>query len=120
MSLDLVEKANGKVVIVRVSGKLKQEDYQKFSPEVKRLIEQHDTIRVLFDMRGFEGWGMGGLWEDIKFNISYFSSIERLAMVGESRWQEWMTTFCQPFTRAKIAYFERDEYEQAELWLEAD
>jgi hypothetical protein len=28
-------------------------------------------------------------------------------MVGETRWQHGMTTFCKPFTTATVRYFDR-------------
>ena len=27
-------------------------------------------------------------------------------MVGETKWQHGMATFCKPFTRAKVQYFD--------------
>jgi hypothetical protein len=32
--------------------------------------------------------------------------MERLAMVGETRWQHGMATFCKPFTTATVHYFD--------------
>ncbi len=84
---------------------------------MKRLIDHHGKICVLFDTRDFQGWNAGALWEDIKFNVGHFNDIERLIMVGEKKWQEWMSTFCKPFTTAKIRYFEQDEGDQTQEWL---
>ena len=56
----------------------------------------------MFDMTGFHGWEAGALWDDIKFDLKHFAHIERLAMVGERKWQHGMATFCQPFTTATI------------------
>ena len=117
MTLQLKEELGGKVLRVHVSEKLTKEDYELFVPEVKRLIEDHGKIRVLFDMQEFRGWNAGALWEDIKFNLSHFNDIERLAMVGEKKWQKWMAVFCKPFTSAKIRYFEQGEVDQAHEWL---
>lgn len=117
MALDLKEEAVGKVLVVRVSDKLSTEDYERLVPEVERLIKQHGKIRVLFDMQEFRGWEAGALWEDIKFAYTHFSNIERIAMVGEKKWQEGMTTFCKPFTAATIRYFDQEESEQAHDWL---
>jgi hypothetical protein len=118
MSLEFSKQEGTSSVCVRVSGKLSKADYERFVPEVERLIEAHGKIRVLFEMREFHGWEIGALWEDIKFDIKHFSDIERVAMVGEKKWQEWMSTFCRPFTAAKIRYFESHEADKAREWIQ--
>lgn len=80
--------------------------YEHFVPEFERLVRQHGKLRVLFEMTGFHGWEIGALWEDIKFDIKHFADIERLATVGEKKWQRGMATFCKPFTKATIRYFD--------------
>jgi hypothetical protein len=117
MALQLKEELGGKVLVVQVSAALTKEDYERFVPEVQRLITDHGKIRVLFDMQEFRGWNAGALWEDIKFSLGHFNDIERLAMVGEKKWQEWMAVFCKPFTTAKIRYFDQGEADQAQEWL---
>lgn len=69
-------------------------------------------------MKDFHGWEAGALWEDIKFDVKHFRDIERLAMVGERKWEKGMSLFCKPFTTAEIRYFERGEAAQAREWLE--
>lgn len=120
MAVQLEEKADGKILVVHVSGKLATEDYETFVPEFERLIQKHGKIRVLFDMHDFHGWELGALWEDLKFDIKHYKDIERLAMVGEKKWQEGMSHFCRPFTTAKIRYFDRSESDAAYAWLESD
>ena len=72
---------------------------------------------MLFDMTEFHGWDAGALWEDIKFDIKHFADIERLAMVGEKKWQQGMAIFCKPFTRATIRYFDHATVAEARKWL---
>jgi hypothetical protein len=117
MSVHFQEEAGGKCLLVQLSGKLAKEDYQHFSPEVERLIQQQGKIRVLVQMRDFHGWTLGALWEDIKFDVKHFSDIERLAFVGDRKWEAGMAAFCKPFTRALIRYFDESKYEEALGWI---
>jgi hypothetical protein len=119
MSIRLNEENGGKVLAVHVSGKLAKVDYEDFVPEFERLVQQHGKLRVLFDMTDFHGWEAGALWEDIKFDIKHFADIERLAMVGEEKWQKGMATFCRPFTKATIRYFDQGDAAKARRWLDA-
>ena len=109
MSVELREEAGGKVFVAKLTGKLTKDDYQQFVPEVERLIRQHGKVRMLVEMHGFHGWTAGALWEDIKFDWKHFGDIERLALIGERKWEAGMATFCKPFTRATIRYFDQSQ-----------
>jgi hypothetical protein len=118
LSIQLNEENDGKLLRVLVSGKLTKSDYEHFVPEFERLVQQHGKLRVLFDMTDFHGWDAGALWEDIKFDVKHFADIERLAIVGEKKWQHGMATFCKPFTKAKVRYFNHSETPEARMWLD--
>jgi hypothetical protein len=74
-------------------------------------------LRLLFEMTAFHGWDAGAAWEDFKFGVEHFDDIDRLAMVGEEKWQHGMATFCKPFTRAAIRYFHHADVAEARKWL---
>jgi len=120
MAIQITEEDNGKVVIVRLTGKLQKEDYAKFVPEVDRLVQQHGKLRMLFEMLDFHGWTAGAMWEDTKFAFHHFRSIERLAIIGEKKWQRGMASFCRPFTAAEVRYFERSQEQEAHDWLQQE
>jgi hypothetical protein len=118
MPVTLNEKHGGKVLEVQVTGKLTHADYQHLVPAFERLVKQHGKISVLFEMANFHGWDVGALWDDIKFDMKHFSEIERLAMVGDTKWEQGMSVFCRPFTTAKIRYFDSAALEEARAWLD--
>ncbi len=117
MALELKEADGGKTLEITLAGKLVREDYDTFVPTVERAIETHGKIRMLVVMHDFHGWTASAAWEDTKFAARHFRDIERLAMVGETKWQHGMAVFCKPFTTATVRYFERDELEAARAWL---
>jgi hypothetical protein len=118
MATKLTEKSEGKLLELQVSGKLTHEDYQQFVPEFERLVQQHGKIRVLFEMADFHGWEAAALWDDVKFNLKHISDIEKLAMVGDKKWEKGMSVFCKPFTTAKIRYFDSAAIAEARAWLD--
>ena len=118
MPIQLKEEDDGKSLVIHVSGKLAKMDYPDFVSEFERLVRQHGRLRVLFDMTGLQGWDVGAALEDIKFEIKHFADIERMAMVGEKKWQHGMTVFFKPFTKATIRYFDRAEIAEARKWLD--
>ncbi len=112
--------ASGKLLHVKATGKLTKQAYETFVPEVNKLIEEHGKLRILFELHDFHGWTAGALWEDLKFDWKHWRDIERLAIVGESKWEKGMAVFCKPFTTAKVRYFDRSQLDEAKAWLEAD
>jgi len=120
MSIKLKEENDGKILIIHVSGKLVKADYESFVPQFERLIKKHGKLSLLFDMADFHGWDAGAAWLDLKLGLAHFADITRLAMVGETKWQHGMATFCKPFTRAQVRYFDHADIIKAQEWLEED
>lgn len=117
MPVELKELNDGTLLEIHLSGTLVKKDYEAFVPAVERLVKQHGTIDMLVAMHGFHGETAGALWEDTKFAVHHFSDVKRLAMVGETRWQRNMATFCKLFTMAKVRYFESSQAAEARAWL---
>jgi hypothetical protein len=117
MAIKLAETNGGKVLEVDLTGKLAKEDYETFVPVVERLVKEQHKVRMLVEMHDFHGWTAGALWEDTKFAAHHFHDIERLAIVGETKWEKGMATFCKPFTKAMVRYFDRAHAAEARDWL---
>jgi hypothetical protein len=119
MPIQLNEENGGKILAVHVSGKLAKTDYEHFVPEFEQLVRQHGKLRVLFDTTSFHGWEGSALRDEINFDLDHFFDIERLAMVGDKKWEKIMSIFCKPFTTATIRYFDHTELTEARKWLNA-
>ena len=114
-SIDIV--ASGKLIEVRLSGKLTTEAYEKLVPIVDAQIKEFGKARFLVILEDFHGWTLGAMWEDTKFDLAHWRDIETLAIVGETKWEEGMAVFCKPFTSAKIKYFDHAKLDDARKWV---
>ena len=117
MPIQIKQENGGKLVAVQVTGKLVKADYERCVPEFERLIRQHGKLRLLFELTGFHGWEAGALWDEIKLDIRHFADIERLAVIGDKKWEHGMVTFYKPFTKATIRYFDQANAAEARKWL---
>jgi hypothetical protein len=106
-----------KVLAFKLSGKLHDEDYKRFVPLIDAAAAKEGKVRLLAQFEDFHGWDLHALWDDIKFATTHCTTIERIAMVGDKKWMEWMAKVCKPFTMAKIRYFDAAEAEAARAWL---
>jgi len=118
MPVELKEMDGGRILEVHATGRLAASDYRNLMPTFDRLKRQHGPLRVLFELHDFHGWTPGGLWEDLKFDTKHFADIDRLAVVGETKWQEGMAKFCRPFTTAQIRFFGPEQSQAANEWLQ--
>jgi hypothetical protein len=120
MSITLSEEKNGRIVTITATGKLTKEDYKQFVPKIEGHIKTFTKIRLVFAMKDFHGWDVAALWQDMKFDLKHFRHIERLAMLGDKKWEKGMSVFCKPFTTAKIRYFDIGESEAAYTWIQEE
>jgi hypothetical protein len=68
-------------------------------------------------MHDFEGWSAGALWEEIKWEARHFRHMERIAIVGEERWQKRMAVICNGLTTADVQFFRFDRLDDAYRWV---
>lgn len=104
-----------KVLGFKLSGKLHHEDYKTFVPAIDAAAQQ-GKVRLLAQFEDFHGWDLQALWDDIKFSTTHCTKFERIALVGEKKWESWMSKICKPFTMAKIHYFEASQLAEAWAW----
>src|SRR5271166_1836753 len=112
-----IETGSPKVVGLKLSGKLHDEDYRRFVPMIESILTAEGKVRLFVQFEEFQGRDMHAAWDDFKFGLSHYSDFERIAMVGDRRWEKWMASVCKPFTKAKLKYFDRSEVDAAWTWL---
>lgn len=107
----------GDIVTLTFKGKVDKDDYDMFVPQIEGLMQGEAKIRLMVELHDFKGWTAGALWEDTKFAARHFNDIERLAIVGDARWERNMTAFIKPFTTATVRYFDLQYADQARDWI---
>lgn len=118
MSVEVKQWADSPVVEVYLSGKLTKEDYLHFVPILEQQIKVHKKLHLYVQMHDFAGWTAGALWQDVMFDFRHLRDIDRLAIVGESKWEQGMSIFCKPFTTAMVRYFDISKQAEAHAWVE--
>jgi hypothetical protein len=109
--------SSGNLVGFRVSGKLTDRDFKDFIPQVERIIDENGCIRLLFELDDFHGWDLQAAWDDVKFSLKHLRDIERLAVVGDREWEQWMVRLAKPFALAKVKYYDKHQLHEAWEWL---
>ncbi|MGA9478523.1 MAG: STAS/SEC14 domain-containing protein [Desulfobacterales bacterium] len=115
--IQLEEASAGKIVTLKFKKKIDKEDFDEFVPRIEGLMEGGAKIRLVVELLDFEGWTAGALWEDTKFATRHLNSIDRLAVVGDVRWEMGVTVFVKPFTSADVRYFDIKDIDKARQWV---
>ena len=119
MITQTTEASAGPIIEIQLTGKLEKADYEAFVPEIEGMIEKYGKIRMLVIFEDFHGWSAGALWKDIKFDAKHFNDLERVALVGDDKWEKGMAIFCEPFTTAEVQFFPSERIKEARVWIEA-
>lgn len=117
MPIELREENGGRILDVTLIGTLVKEDYGTLLATFQRDVALHGKLRVLLDMTRFHGWDAGGLWEEVKFDLKHLNEMDRLAVIGEKRWQQAIAGFAKAMMPAATRYFDVSETAQARAWI---
>jgi len=114
-----IANVSGHVLTMKVSGTLSQAELAGMQSAAAGVISNGGKWRILVLTESFEGWERGGTWNDFSFS-EHDASIERMAIVGERRWEELTLLFTAQGLRAfPIRYFEPGQISEARQWLAA-
>ena len=93
MSAKIVDTAGG-VLTVKITGKLTRSELAEVQKKAGEILRKEGRMRILIVGEGFQGWGAGGEdWGDLSFQTEYDPFIEKLAIVGEERWEDLALVF---------------------------
>ena len=115
--IEKLSKSSGRVVGFKLSGMLTDEDYQTLVPQLEKIIEETGALSMLMEFEDFHGWEPKAAWDDFKFAIKHGKDLERLAIVGDKAWEEWIAKLSKPFTTAEVKYYDTSQIEEAWEWL---
>ncbi|NKB39232.1 MAG: STAS/SEC14 domain-containing protein [Gammaproteobacteria bacterium] len=103
---------------ISVIGKLKHEDYELMVPLLENAIKDVDQphIKVLVDLRGFQGWELRAAWDDLKLGLKHNREFSKIAMLGNKDWEKLAARITNWFSSGEISYFE-DKFEALD-WLQ--
>ena len=117
MSAEITSNTGG-ILTVKITGKLTYADLLDSQKQMVDIASQQGHIRILVIADHFEGWDKSSNWADDSFQVKSDSFIEKMAIIGDKKWEELVLMFtCQGFRPFPIEYFQADELTKAKTWL---
>jgi hypothetical protein len=118
MPCEVVEK-RGTIITVKISGVLKRAELEQMERAAIEVMESVPKVRFLILTESFQGWDKKDNWEDVSFQSQHDDQIEKIAIVGEKRWQDLTEAFVGKGLRSiDIRFFTLSEAALARTWIQ--
>jgi hypothetical protein len=116
-----IDRGADDVLTVKVSGRLTVAEWRAVQEAAAGWIgESDDSISMLVIVENFSGWDRSEQWNDMSFQSRFDRQIDRLAIIGEKKWEDLVLMFVgKGLRRIEIEYFPPAEIERAKAWLKA-
>lgn len=118
----LTDPENG-YLYIRIDGELTREDCERFEPDFGKLAESRSQpVPILLEFSDdFSGWDRAkALWDEGGYDAKHRKQFGRIAVVGDSRLQQWAERASDLVSDAQIRFFEHAKRANAEQWLRGE
>ena len=115
-----LNKSEGNVLGVKISGKVSLEMEKKWIKEFEKILDQYDKVSALVFLDDHASWGLKAGIEDIKWLFIHMKKIDKIAIVAESNFWKWYVALDKPFGKLVgigEKYFKPDDIDNAWSWL---
>lgn len=93
-------------------------DYEKFDYHLEDHVQKFGKARIFLEIVDLKGVSLRALYEDIKTAVKHYSSIERMAIIGDQAWLKSSVKLSDLLTPGlDLAAFGTNERQRAIDWL---
>src|SRR4029077_17029724 len=103
----ILPESSGRLVALRVSGKLTKLDMVSVAPPLEEKIRENGKVDLFCDMMDLHGWSLGGVLAELKFDAKPAKDSPRVAAISGKPLYRFMASMLKPFTSAEIKCFQQ-------------
>lgn len=123
--LQVLDFTQQNIIATRTNDILGMKDYDKIHPLIHNIINEGKKVRWYFEMDDCSSdSGAIVFWENgiielnyVNLDFTHSDDIEKIAIVGSTKWEKWMRSVMKPFVKADVKYFDLANKEQAKDWI---
>ncbi len=113
-----LEKEGDNVIVLRVSGILKKSEFDAVINAEAEQWKPQTRVKLLVLAGAFQGWERNEDWGDLSFFLKYGDQIEKIAIVGDPKWETELLIFSAAgLRRAPVQFFRLEHVASARAWL---
>ena len=113
---EILDDTENGIVRVAYVGEIQPTDYDVSGPKFEKIAKTRQPLRLLLDWTRFSGWGPESESRAFWFRIRHRGNVERVAIVGESKWRSAATEF-DTIVDAEVRMYDTRSEDEAVQWL---
>lgn len=108
------------ILTLKASDKLTKEDLKALTDPTREFVDNVDDPHLLMLLDNFRGWkDAAAFWKDLQLDSEMIGYFDRIAVVGDRKWEDWGTRLMNPITKSELKFFDLADKEKARKWLES-
>lgn len=115
----ILDKTLGNLVAIEIDGHINKADYDKVTPLLEKAVREYGKVKIYIHIVKIEGIEPGAFMKDVRTYLKHFNHVEKIAVVGNNKWQKFWAGLASPFVSGEIKFFTHDEAAEAQTWIEA-
>lgn len=117
--IEINANADKDILAVKATGKLTKGDLDDLAPVLKKHVSRSDDPHLIMILEDFKGWeDTAAFWKDLQLDAEYIGHFDRIAIIGDKKWQQWGTRLMDPLFNEEMKYFSIDNADYAWNWIE--
>ena len=113
-----IQRETDNIYVLRISGTLLRSEFGGAQDKTVGDIGAGVKPRILAILENFEGWEQSPAWSDLDFRYGHSNDIEKIAIVGEPRFEQAALAFAGAgFRNAPVKFFPDSQLAEARAWL---
>lgn len=116
--IEIHKNSSEKVLGFILSQTLSRNEYLNFSQFIEKMILNKGTESILIILKDFKGISLDTSDDEVRFLTKHFNSINKVSILGSSRFSRCLQMLCRPFSKAKIKHYRLSNSETAWKWAE--
>jgi hypothetical protein len=107
-----------RLCVLRVGGLLRKSELDAAQSEFAGKIAGAGTVKLLVLLENFTGWERDEAWGDTDFFFSHRNDFEKIAVIGNPRWEAQVLAFTGAGLRkGPVKFFPETGESEARAWL---
>lgn len=117
-ALKLIDLGHPNLLGLAIIDKMEVADYEKLNYYLEDHAGQYGKVRLYLEIVNLKGISFRALWEDIKTSVQHYSTLERVAIVGDQAWLKTSVKLGDVLTPGlDLAAFGSEDRQRAIGWL---
>jgi hypothetical protein len=113
-----IQRIDDHTCLLRLSGMVRRTEFDNVQDPVGAEIDRGVNPRILAVLENFVGWEQSLAWGDLDFRYGHSNDIEKIAIVGEPRFEQAALAFAGAgFRNAPVKFFPDSQLAEAQAWL---